>query len=376
MKNLKVLIVDDEQGMVLGISRILKNFEIYQKDFDETVKLECSTASSDDEALEKLEKKKYDLMILDYKLQNRTGLEIIEINKQKNRETITIMVTAFASIEVAVSATKQGAFDFIAKPFTPSELKVSVEKAVKHIYLREKARKLEAEKKAQRFQFISILAHELKSPIAAVEGYLNIMQEHIKGDNLSNYDEMIERSILRTRSMRKMIMDLLDLTKIESGKKMHNPTNINIEKILQISLETIENSVKEKNIDLEVHLSENKEFFIDSNDLEIILNNLLSNAVKYNKNNGKIKLTILNNKKELTIKCEDTGIGMKKEDLKKLFKEFVRIKNEKTRTILGSGLGLSIVKKTAKLYNGDVNVESKENEGTTFTITLQNKNNQ
>ncbi len=375
MKNLKVLIVDDEQGMILGISRILNNLEIYQKDFDETVKLICSTASSDDEALEKLEKEQYDLMILDYKLQNRTGLEIIEINKQKNRETITIMVTAFASIEVAVSATKQGAFDFIAKPFTPAELKVSVEKAVKHIYLREKARKLEAEKKAQRFQFISILAHELKSPIAAVEGYLNIMQEHMKGENIKEYDEMIKRSILRTSGMRKMIMDLLDLTKIESGKKIHNPKIENIEEILKISLENIEEARKQKNIKLTVQHPENKEFFIDSNDLQIIFNNLLSNAVKYNKQNGKIDLKIENDTKTLTIKCKDTGIGMKKEDLKRLFQEFVRIKNEKTRTILGSGLGLSILKKTAKIYDGTVEVESQENKGTTFTVTLKNKNN-
>ena len=100
-------------------------------------------------------------------------------------------------------------------------------------------------------------------------------------------------------------------------------------------------------------------------------NNLVSNAVKYNRDNGRVEVILKNETDGITITVSDTGIGMSQEDTARLFEDFVRIKNEQTRNILGSGLGLSIVKKLAHLYNGDVSVTSTPNEGTTFVVTLK-----
>ncbi|MBN2210693.1 MAG: sensor histidine kinase, partial [Sedimentisphaerales bacterium] len=114
----------------------------------------------------------------------------------------------------------------------------------------------------------------------------------------------------------------------------------------------------------------------DVGELEIIFNNLVSNAVKYNRDGGKIDVTITPTGKGVTITVADTGIGMTTQESARLFQDFVRIKNRQTRTILGSGLGLSIVKKIAQLYHGDVSVASEPEVGSTFVVTLQNHESQ
>ena len=108
----------------------------------------------------------------------------------------------------------------------------------------------------------------------------------------------------------------------------------------------------------------------DSSEIGMIFNNLVSNAVKYNRDNGKVDVKIEEKDSRLVISVEDTGIGMNEEETGRLFQEFVRIKNEKTNNILGSGLGLSIVKKLAVLYGGGVKVSSRPDQGSKFTVTL------
>ena len=108
----------------------------------------------------------------------------------------------------------------------------------------------------------------------------------------------------------------------------------------------------------------------DNEDINIVFNNLLSNAVKYNHEGGKVDIIIDRDNGDAVIKVIDTGIGISGKDQEVLFDDFVRIKNEKTRNISGSGLGLSIVKKIVELYHGLIIVESTVGEGSTFIVTI------
>jgi len=109
----------------------------------------------------------------------------------------------------------------------------------------------------------------------------------------------------------------------------------------------------------------------DNNEMEIIFNNLISNAVKYNKTNGTVEIKIATDDNKISIAVSDTGIGMSEDDIAKLFQEFSRIKNEKTKGISGSGLGLSILKKTVEdFYHGTVTVKSTPDVGSTFTVEI------
>ena len=370
METLRILITDDEPGMRMAVTRALRDFVVRLPEVDGEVSFIVDDAASGEEALKKIDESMPHILLLDYKLPGMSGLDVLEQIKARNLEFLTIMITAYASLETAVTATKRGAYDFLPKPFTPDELKHIIRKASGRIILMKQAKKLAEEKRKVRFQFISVLAHELKAPLAAIEGYLQIMKSRTAGENISSYEQIIDRSAVRLDGMRKLIIDLLDMTRIESGEKQRELSDIDINAVAESARETVLPSAQNRNITIEIHSDEPVVLPADRGEIEIIFNNLISNAVKYNRDNGKVDVTITQNEEKVTIEVIDTGIGMTDEEAGKLFNDFVRIKNQKTRNILGSGLGLSIVKKLAQLYKGDVSVTSKEDIGSTFTVIL------
>ena len=370
MATLKVLIVDDEPGIRSGISRILKNTSVEFPFLEEEFNFSLIEAASGEEAIELLNNQEIDIALLDNQLPGISGMEVLEYINTKNFDLSVMMITSYASLDLAVKATNIGAYNFVPKPFTPQELKTSMESITKHLYLKRMTKKLHHEGKQIRFQFLSVLSHELKSPINAVEGYLNIMKDRQAGENLEDYDMMINRSLERIKGMRTLIMDLLDLTKLETGKKTRQFTKVDLCEIARISIDAMNLMAIQKNVKLHFECNEPNIYINgDSEDMEIIFNNLLSNAVKYNKNDGSVYCNIQSDAGKIKISVIDSGIGMAEEDIGKLFKEFTRIKNEKTKGISGSGLGLSIVKKLVEeLYSGTITIQSKPDEGTTFII--------
>ncbi|MBN2433609.1 MAG: HAMP domain-containing histidine kinase [Acidobacteria bacterium] len=314
-----------------------------------------------------------DILILDHKLPDMTGLDILTRLAEQKSGILTIMISAYASLDIAISATKNGAFDFLAKPFTPNELRYTIQKAAKQIFLQRKALKLAEERRQMRFQFISVLAHELKSPLNAVEGYLNLMEQHVMGDRLADYDDMVGRSLDRLQGMRKMIMDLLDLTRIESGQKNRDIREVDVVAVIRRCRESVLPDAEKRGIHINLEGPEALPLWADAGELEIIGNNFLSNAVKYNRDHGRVTVSLAAEDGVVRLIVADTGIGMSPEEQAKLFGEFVRIKNDKTRNIPGSGLGLSIVRKLVSFYDGRVQVESTPDVGTTFHIELQNR---
>ncbi len=373
-KILTLLIVDDEAGMRAGVRRSLRHFSMEIEDTAEVIKLNVAEAASGEEAIALMEKASPDIVLLDNKMGGITGLEVLQWINEKDLDLMAIMITAYASIETAITATKEGAYDFLPKPFTPAELKVSVRQAAAHLVALRQSRELEREKKRVRFQFISVLAHELKAPLAAIEGYLYLLRDGTGLDDPAVYDRVVARSLLRLSGMRKLIYDLLDLTRLESGQKRRELTDVDVLDCARNSMETMEPDADRRGITISLESSvEEVVITADSGEIEIIFNNLISNAVKYNRDNGSVIVKIENERKLVRISVSDTGIGMSGEEMEKLFGEFVRIKNSKTRNILGSGLGLSIMKKIASLYNGNVTVDSTPDVGSTFTVTLGKK---
>ena len=367
MDTLRVLVIDDEAGMRVGASRVLDGFQVALPDTDENVRMEVALAESGEEGLEKMETSKFDIVLLDHKLPGMSGLDVLERLNQRRDDALVIMITAYASLDVAVSATKRGAFDFLAKPFTPEELRDAVRKAARHHILRWQARKLAQEKRQVRFQFLSVLVHELKAPLVAVEGYLRLLQE---GADPETAARAVDRSLVRLDGRRKLIVDLLDLTRIESGQKAREFASVDLVEVARAAIETALPAAQERSIALELHAPDPVVMQADRGEIEIMLNNLVSNAVKYNRDGGRVDVTVSDGPAGVTMVVKDTGIGMTKEETAKLFGEFVRIKNAKTRNILGSGLGLSILRKLATLYGGDVTVVSQPDVGTTFTVHL------
>ncbi|MCD4830211.1 MAG: response regulator [Anaerohalosphaeraceae bacterium] len=366
----KVLIVDDEAGMCSGIKRSLSEFRLHIEEVGQEIAFEINEAGTAELGLEKIRADQPDILLLDHKLPGMSGLDLLGTLSEAKIDILTIMITAYSSIETAIEATRKGAYDFLAKPFTPAELKHMIRKSAGRIVYKRQAQKLAEDKRKIRFEFISILAHELKSPLAAVEGYLNIVKDKVLGDDLKAYETPITRSLIRLEGMRKLIFDLLDMTRIESQQKKMELTQVDFSEVVKKCVETSHLTAKERGIKFVIEVEQGLVISADAGDIEIILNNLISNAVKYNRDNGQVDIKISSNGDRAVISVSDTGIGMTKDECQKLFKDFVRIKNAKTNNILGSGLGLSVIKKLAQLYNGKVDVFSEPDVGTTFTVEL------
>ncbi len=364
---LQVVMVDDEEALCLGVRRIIQKYRVHVADVLVDADYGFRYFTSGEDYLAWLDDGgEVDLLLLDLKLPGVGGMDVLDAMSAKGREVLTIMITAYATFETAVKATKLGAYDFLAKPFTPEELRYALRKATSQLILSKQARKLAEEKREIRFNFISVLAHELKAPLNAVEGYLNILRTTEAEQNL----QMVERSIVRVDGMKKLIMDLLDLTRIESGQRERVVKRLDLRQLAKASMELFAVDADRRGIAVELEEGPDVELLADPGEIEIVFNNLISNAVKYNRDGGAVKVKLSRRGDFVTVTVSDTGIGLTSEESGKLFNEFTRIKNEQTVKILGSGLGLSTVRKIANMYDGEAKVTSEPGVGSTFSVTL------
>lgn len=357
--------------MLSGIERSLENFRVRPTDIDEEVDFRVETAATGNGAVAAITAGRPDILLLDYKLPDINGLEVLKRAGDLSPGMLTVIITAYASIETAIAATRQGAYDFLTKPFTPADIKHTVRKAAGAILLARRARELEAEKKQVRFEFIRVLGHELKAPLNAVAGALYILRDRTLGGEVEPYGEVVGRSLLRLEQMKKLISDLLDMTRLESGRKKRSLEEVDLAEAARAAIELATWEAKARGITIELRSPERLVIRADRGEIAMIYNNLVSNAVKYNREGGQVEINLSRRGPETVISVSDTGIGISPEGKEKLFGEFVRLKDKRTKNVLGSGLGLSILKRLAELYGGRVEVESELDRGSTFTVYLQ-----
>ena len=370
MTKLKVLVVDDEPGIRSGVIRIMRNFHVDYPFMDEQITFDVMEAETGEAGIEVIESNMPDIMLLDNKLPGIQGIEVLEYVRKRNYNIVVVMITSYASLDLAVKATRDGAHDFIPKPFTPQELRSSLENITKKIFLKRMTKEMGDEGRQIRFRFLSVLSHELKAPLNAIEGYLNMINEKQFGDQIADYDKIVDRSLDRVKGMRTLILDMLDLTRIETEEKKRTMINCNLAHIAKSAIDTMKPLAIQMDIDLQLIGNESIPIHADCTEMEIIFNNLISNAVKYNKQNGTVTCELESSDDHVSIIVTDTGIGMNATDIDTIYDDFVRIKNEKTRKISGTGLGLSIVKNLVNKYQGKITLESKPDKGSVFTVTL------
>jgi len=370
ISELRVLIVDADVENRRQVKRSLRNFSHQSTDSENHFQLEMDMASTWNQGQRLLLKTAPDILILGDNLPNEDCLAILKsIIELPNHPGIIQMVTS-PNTDQAIRLIRSGASSLLFLPLVSVELQQEVSKAARQVILQRQARDHAAEKKQLRFQFLSVIAHEMKSPLAAVEGYLNMMEEQLVGKDIQNYQQMVKRSLGRIDGLKKMITDLLDLTRIESGQRNRQLTEFSLTQVVN---EVVENHIpmaQQNQIRISLLAPETLPFTADRAEMEIIFNNLVSNAIKYNVPNGSVDLSIQRQPDQLLISCRDSGIGMDELEQKRLFGEFVRIKNAKTKNIPGSGLGLSIMRKIIELYNGSITLQSAPGSGTLFQIRL------
>ncbi len=220
-------------------------------------------------------------------------------------------------------------------------------------------------------QFVSMVSHELKAPIAAVYGYLKMLNDEAIQLQKDEKKRFLERSQVRLDGLLKMVNDLLDISRLEMKTVQREIKDINVKEVIESIIELFSFEIKRKNISIELNTCEKQiNLKADKEEINQLFTNLISNAIKYNRQDGKINITMDSNDSYLIVEVADSGIGLKLEEKEKLFNEFFRAKNELTKDISGTGLGLTIVKRIVDSYSGKIEVESEFNKGTKIKVYL------
>ena len=220
-------------------------------------------------------------------------------------------------------------------------------------------------------QFVTMVAHELRAPLAAIEGYLSAFLSGAAGSDPEVNRHMLDRAKARTHSLLDLVSDLLQFIKLEAKGVVRKKELLDVSSILRGTAELLKGQGGEKGLRFKVDLPESLPLIeADRSEMEQLFTNLISNAIKYNVKHGKVTITVRPSSHFLNIKVADTGVGINEENLPHIFDEFYRVAGPQTRYTPGTGLGLSIVKKIVESHFGRIEVSSKVEKGTTFTVKL------
>lgn len=220
-------------------------------------------------------------------------------------------------------------------------------------------------------EFIAMVTHELRAPISAVEQQLSVILNRMAGEISEKQEKLLLRAKERTKGLLALIKDLLDLSKIEAGRMVQYKEPLSLQEVIQKVIDLMKVEADHKKIDLQFPApSQDPIVHADRTSMEGIFTNLISNAIKYTPEGGRVVVTLTEEGGFAKATVSDTGIGIKKEDLPRIFDKFYRVKSIETRQIVGTGLGLSIVKSIVDAHLGSISVESEEGGGTTFTVVL------
>jgi two-component system phosphate regulon sensor histidine kinase PhoR len=490
LQQVNILVIDDEQIMRDGCSRILS------KDG-----MSVLTAENGKRGLGEIQNlgEKLDLILLDLMMPGVSGMDVLEQVRTLHPNLLVIVITGYATVESAVEAMKKGAYDFIPKPFTPDQLRLVVKRALERNALQREADFLRKERERSlrdvateksklrtiincmsdgvlvcdrdksvvlanpaasrmlkiaetsllgsylgqcnlppplsmtieeslkmkeggytsvtqelsigesgkifirahtapvrndlgetmgsvtvlqdishlkeldqmKSDFIAMVVHELRAPIATVEQQLTVILNKMAGEVTEKQKQLLLRAKERTNGVLTLIKDLLDLSKIEAGKMVQHKEILSLQEVIQRVMVLMKAESEMKKIDLQFSATPGVSLIHgDRNGIEEIFTNLLSNAIKYTPEEGNVRILLEEEGGFVKSAVTDTGIGIQKEDLPRIFDKFFRVKTSETRQIIGTGLGLSIVKKIVDAHLGSISVESEIGRGTTFTVFL------
>ncbi len=470
-----ILVVDDEQRIRDGCHKVL-------------TKEGCDVerAENGEIGLKLVEKRHFDLVLLDLMMPGLSGLEVLPQIKELDFDTVVIVITGYATLEHAIEAMKKGAFDFIAKPFTPEHLRIVVSKAIEYsralrdiaeersrikvlidrlsdgvmatdpekrivlanpAFLRmvgwkggnainktvseigtfseleemiDKALAMPPEEFAElteelkpgegrqeiilaarcfpfrdrlgrnlgtvtvlhdittmrqmdqlKSDFVSMVSHEIQSPMNSVLAQLKVILDGLAGDLTPKQRDMLTRAAEKIKGLSELSSELLDLAKIEAGLVTQEKEKLDIGEILEDQVKFHEEKAKAKEIKLSLEPLPDLPPILGSRyNLEEVISNLISNAIKYTPEGGQVTVSAKLEDEYVRVSVADTGYGIPKEDIDRIFERFYRVKDDNTRSISGTGLGLAIVKSIVEAHNGTISVESEVGKGSTFHVLL------
>lgn len=358
---IKVLYVDDEENNLVAFrANFRKIYDVY-------------TSNSAKSALELLKKTPVQIIISDQRMPDITGVEFLEQTIDLYPESIRLLITGQADIEVVIEAINRGQVSkYIQKPWDWDKLSGAIDHCVtlytSRVELKDKNKELE-KINDELNKFVYSVSHDLRSPLTSIMGIINLTKLMPELSVANSYFDMIQGRVLKLDSLIRKIIDYY-----KNARSENVTDNIVFESLFSSVWETIK--PQNQSINFKLDVKQDVIFMGDYYRLEIVFENLISNALKYQLPENKdqqIEVKAVVDDKFARITVSDNGIGIKPEYLENVFKLFFRAENSINTE--GTGIGLYIVKEAIEKMKGEINIKSTYMSGTTFEIIIPNKHN-
>ena len=384
----RLLVVDDEESLRITTAAIFEK-EGYIVD----------VASSGDEAIDLMSKTDYDLVLTDLHMEGGDGLSVLNRIRQQSPLTISVVLTGFASVESAIAALQEGAYDYLIKPCDIETMKHTIRRGVEHRRLmlaEQKARSdlqqlnLDLERRIEertaelrrvnveladanraKDVFLATLSHELRTPLTPVVGWIKLLRSgSLDEKSVAQALDAIERNAwLQSR----LIDDLLDTSRIATGKLHFEPKPTDLNVAVNAAVDTVRASAAARSLELTVSLHPASLIVMgEPVRLQQIAWNMISNAIKFTNPGGQVTIATGFNGTQAYLTVVDTGIGIEPEFLPHVFDRFRQADGSTSRRHGGLGLGLAIADALAKMHGGWLAAQSEGvGRGATFTLTIE-----
>ena len=371
----RILVVDDEVGIREGCRRVLvpQGFEV-------------DVAENGPVGLRKLRESRYDVLLLDIMMPGMSGMEVLRQSRQIDPDLICIIITGYATVELAVQAVREGAHDFIAKPFSADLLLQVINRELERRALRKEAERVRAlEEEARELarakaelqkleavegRFMLSLVHILRAPVAVLQNTIQLIRQgYIPPEE---QPEMLERAETRAGELLATLDDLLLLAYLKEGIGLSRAETVSLAEVLEGVLATMRPRAERRGISLEVDVRGDSRVRANPDHLRALWSHLIDNAIRYTPSGGRVTVSLWTDpERNLAVGAvSDTGIGIPADEIPRIFEEFYRTEEGKRMQETGTGLGLPIVRQVVETYGGSIEVESEVGRGTTFRFTL------
>jgi signal transduction histidine kinase len=348
----KLLFIDDEEIVLKSCRRIFAGGEY-----------EINTASSGDEGLAKALAANYDVVVTDLKMPGLSGIEVLKRLNKERPEQVVVVFTGYANVETAREALKNGAFDYIPKPFTPEEIQDVIKNALQ-------ARK--ANGTAKMLDLMAVVSHELKSPLATVQTTAKTLHRGYFGELAPEQTKIVETILRNCAYLEDVIRSYIDLSKMELDGLAAFQREIRLgADVVREVLEEPEAKDDLKRMTIVLEIAADPVLRGDPELLRIVVRNLVNNALKYGREGTAVKVRLESRGGEAVLSIYNEGVGIPPEEIeKRLFKRFERLRQKGTEGVKGSGLGLYICKTIVEKHRGRIWAESEPGAWVRLSVAL------
>jgi len=372
---MRILVVDDELGIREGCKRALT-----PHGFDVEV------AENGPTGLHKLGEKSFDILLLDAMMPGMSGLEMLRQVRQLYPDLICIIITGYATVELAVQAMREGANDFVAKPFTPGLLLEVMNRELDHQRLKREVQrvkileeeirgltrvKAEMEKLAAiESRFMLTMVHVLRAPVAVLQNSVQLIKKgYVPPEELP---QVLERTDLRAGELLAILDDILLLSRLKEGLGSKPAEPVPLAEVLEAVRSSFQEEALGRQVTILTEVADCPVLLGNPDHFRLLWSQLLSNAIQYTPQGGRITLSLKTNSHERQVQgtVSDTGIGIATGEIPRIFEVFYRSDAAKSIKETGTGLGLPIIQQILSLYGGTIEIDSTPGEGSSFRFTL------